>query len=344
MSEFQTILAILADGKALTTQQSVSAFDAIMSGKAEIAQIAAFLMALRVRGEHVDEIEGGAQILRSKALKFSAPDGIVDTCGTGGDEIGTYNISTVSAIIAAAAGVPVAKHGNRSVSSKSGSSEVLTSLGANLDLPLQANEQSLRENGFAFMFAPAHHQAMRHVGPVRAAMKLRTIFNLLGPLANPASAKRQILGVFDRKWLVPMAEVLKRLGSQHVWVVHGSDGLDEITTTGTTYVAELKDGHISKFEVHPKDVGLPVSTIETLIGGDCDYNADAIRRLLDGEKSAYRDIAVLNTGAALLVGSKASSLENGVRLAEHAVDSGAAKTTLERWIAFTQSHGKNNGQ
>ena len=338
MSDLRPILAKLADGAFLGTDEAEDAFDIIMSGSADLAQMAAFIMALRLRGEQVDEIVGGARVLRAKADKINAPAGHIDTCGTGGDGIGTYNISTAAAIVAAAAGAVVAKHGNRSVSSKSGSADVLMSLGANLEMSQSANEQSLKELGFAFMFAPSHHRAMRHVAPARASLKLRTIFNLLGPLANPAQAKRQVLGVFDRKWLVPMAEVLKRLGSEHVWVVHGSDGLDEVTVTGPTYVAELKNGDIREFEVNPEDVGLNTSGIEALKGGDADVNAQAIRDLMDGTPSAYRDIVLMNTGAALVVAGLASSLQEGVDKARATIDSGKAKDTLARWIAFTQVH------
>ena len=338
MSDLRPILAKLADGHTLSVEESEQSFEIIMSGAADLAQMAAFIMALRLRGETVDEIVGGARVLRAKASGLTAPEGIIDTCGTGGDGIGTYNISTAAALVASAAGAIVAKHGNRSVSSKSGSADVLMALGANLEMPQSANEDSLRTNKFAFMFAPAHHKAMRHVAPARGSLQLRTIFNLLGPLANPAAAKRQILGVFDRKWLRPMAEVLKKLGSEHVWVVHGSDGLDEITTTGPTYVAELKDGVITEFKVSPASLGLAVASIDDLKGGDADENAQAIRALLASEPSAYRDIVLINAGAALHVAGNASSLQAGVDLAARTIDSGAAKTALDNWIAFTQKY------
>ncbi|MCJ9428767.1 anthranilate phosphoribosyltransferase [Kordiimonas marina] len=338
MADLRPILARLADGTRLNADEAEQAFDIIMSGGADLAQMAAFIMALRVRGEEVDEIVGGARVLRAKANRLKAPEGVIDTCGTGGDGHGTYNISTAAALVIAAAGVPVAKHGNRSVSSKSGSADVLMALGANLDMPEAANEQSLSENGFAFMFAPAHHRAMRHVAPARGSLQLRTIFNLLGPLANPAHAKRQVLGVFDRKWLRPMAEVLKKLGSEHVWVVHGEDGLDELTTTGTTYVAELKDGQIREFEVTPGDVGLATATLEDLKGGDAEVNAQAIRDLMAGKPSPYRDIVLMNAGAGLVVGGKAETLADGVKLAAETIDSGKAEALLNTWAAFTQAH------
>lgn len=338
MTDLRPTLSLLADGASLTAEQSEQAFDIIMSGAADLAQMAAFIMALRVRGEQVDEIVGGARVLRAKANRVKAPDGIVDTCGTGGDGIGTYNISTAAAIVTAAADVPVAKHGNRSVSSKSGSADVLMSLGAVLEIPQAANEASLQENGFAFLFAPAHHKAMRHVAPARGSLQLRTIFNLLGPLANPAQAKRQVLGVFDRRWLRPMAEVLAKLGSEHVWVVHGSDGLDEVTTTGPTHVAELKDGVITEFDVSPADVGLPVAAIDDLKGGDAGVNAQAITDLLDGKPSAYRDIVLMNAGAALVVGGQCATLHEGVSRAAETIDTGDAKTSFAKWVAFTQAN------
>ncbi len=337
MRDLLSPLARLADGETLSVRQASEAFEHIMSGKSDPIQISAFLMALRVRGETVDEIVGGAEALRGKAALLSNSGDVVDTCGTGGDGIGTYNISTAAAIVAAAAGCPIAKHGNRSVSSKSGSADVLMSLGAKLDITLEQNEESLRKFGFCFMFAPAHHQAMRHVAPVRASLKLRTIFNLLGPLANPAQAKRQVLGVFDRHWLVPMAEVLRALGSKHVWVVHGEDGLDELTVTGKTSVAELKDGVIREFVLSPSEVGLKISSIDSLKGGDANDNAAALTSLLDGEVSSYRDITILNAAAALVVGGKVPTLLAGVIAATEAIDNGAAKDLFASWIAFTQS-------
>jgi len=338
MSDLRPVLAQLADGARLTEQEAENAFAIIMSGSADLAQMAAFIMALRVRGETVDEIVGGARVLRAKAASLNGPDHIVDTCGTGGDGTGTYNISTAAAIVAAAAGAVVAKHGNRSVSSKSGSADVLMALGANLEMSQQANEQSLLDNGFAFMFAPAHHKAMRHVAPARGSLQLRTIFNLLGPLANPAHTKRQILGVFDKKWLLPMAQVLQKLGSEHVWVVHGSDGLDEITTTGDTFVAELKDGQISEFTLNPADIGLTTASLKDLQGGDADVNAAAMRAVLRGDASSYRDIVLMNTGAALVVAGVVDSFEDGVERAAQAIDSGAADALLSRWIAFTNAN------
>lgn len=337
MSVFLDILSDLADGKTLTADRSEQAFDIIMSGKADLAQVAAFAVALRVRGETVPEIVGGARVLRRKAAQVVVPVNAVDTCGTGGDGTGTYNISTAAAFVCAAAGVPVAKHGNKSVSSKSGSADVLAALGAVLDLPIEAHERSLADLGYAFLFAPSHHKAMRHAAPVRASLKLRTIFNLLGPLANPGGLRRQVLGVFDKKWVRPMAEVLQALGSEHVWVVHGADGLDELSLSGDTYVAELRSGGITEFTVNPSDVGLPSAPLSAIKGGNAEENAAALQAVLGGTHSAYRDIVILNAAAALVVGGAADTLKQGAVLAANAVDSGAAKALLERWTAFTQA-------
>ncbi len=339
MREFNTLLGELADGGTLGAEQAEVAFEQIMAGSVDPLQLSAFLMALRVRGETVDEIIGGAKVLRNRVLSLKAPAGAVDTCGTGGDGIGTYNISTAAAIVTAAAGAVVAKHGNRSVSSKSGSADVLKTLGANFDIEVGDHEESLKRFGFTFMFAPAHHHAMKHVAPVRAALKLRTIFNLIGPLSNPAKTKHQILGVYDKRWLRPMAKVLRALGSKHVWVVHGEDGLDELTVTGKTFVAELKDGDISEFEVLPADAGLSVSPLESLKGGEAQENALAIKALLEGNTSSYRDIVILNSAAALLVSGVVENLADGAERAASAIDSGTAKSLLADWIAFTNRTG-----
>ncbi len=339
MPDFAQLLGLLADGEMLTIDQSSEAFESIMVGDIPPEQIAAFVMALRVRGETVDEIVGGASVLRSKATLLPNPGDVVDTCGTGGDGLGTYNISTAAALVAAAAGCRVAKHGNRSVSSKSGSADVLVSLGANLDISLEQNQESLDRFGFTFMFAPAHHNAMKHVASVRASLKLRTIFNLLGPLANPAQARRQVLGVYDRKWLRPMADVLAALGSEHVWVVHGEDGLDEISLSGKTFVAELKGGAVSEFELDPADFGFVSKPLNTIKGGDAHENANALMSLADGAPSAYRDITLLNAAGALLVGGKAQTFAEGVELAAAAIDSGATKKLLREWILFTKASG-----
>ena len=333
--DFKGLIALVADGASLSRQQAEEAFEIIMSGDATPSQMGAFLMALRVRGETVDEITGAATIMRAKALSVDAPEGAIDTCGTGGDASGTYNISTGAALLVAAAGVPVAKHGNRALSSKSGSADVLAALGVNIEADIGRVEEALREANIGFMMAPRHHSAMRHVGPTRVELGTRTIFNLLGPLSNPAGTKRQLIGVFDRRWTAPMAEVLGRLGSQRAWVVHGSDGLDEITTTGATFVAEFKDGTVSSFEVTPEDAGLPRAEPADLKGGDAETNARAITEMLQGAPGAYRDIVLFNAGAALLIADKAGDLKEGAGLAAEAIASGKARETLARLVAIT---------
>ncbi len=333
--DFKRLIALVADGASLSRQQAEEAFEVIMSGEATPSQMGAFLMALRVRGETVDEITGAATVMRAKALSVNAPEGAMDTCGTGGDASGTYNISTGAALLVAAAGVPVAKHGNRALSSLSGSADVLAALGVNIEAEITRVEQAMREANIGFLMAPRHHAAMRHVGPTRVELGTRTIFNLLGPLSNPAGAKRQLIGVFDRRWTAPMAEVLGRLGSQRAWVVHGSDGLDEITTTGATTVSEFKDGKVSSFEVTPEDAGLSRADPADLKGGDAETNARAITEMLDGVTGPYRDIVLLNAGAALVVADKAGDLKEGAGLAAEAIASGKAKETLARLVTIS---------
>ncbi len=333
--DFKRLIALVADGASLSRQQAEEAFEVIMSGEATPSQMGAFLMALRVRGETVDEITGAATVMRAKALSVNAPEGAMDTCGTGGDASGTYNISTGAALLVAAAGVPVAKHGNRALSSLSGSADVLAALGVNIEAEMTRVEQAMREANIGFLMAPRHHAAMRHVGPTRVELGTRTIFNLLGPLSNPAGAKRQLIGVFDRRWTAPMAEVLGRLGSQRAWVVHGSDGLDEITTTGATTVSEFNDGTVSSFEVTPEDAGLSRADPADLKGGDAETNARAITEMLDGVTGPYRDIVLLNAGAALLVADKAGDLKEGAGLAAEAIASGKAKETLARLVTIS---------
>ena len=333
--DFKQLIARLADGQLLNRDDAREAFLYMMNGDATGPQIGAFLMALRVRGEQLDEITGAVEAMRSKALTIKAPVGAVDTCGTGGDAAGTYNISTAAAIVLSACGVPVAKHGNRAVSSKSGSADVLETLGINIDADMSIVKRCLDELGISFLMATRHHSAARHVGPARASLGIRTIFNLIGPLSNPAGTKFQVIGVFDRKWTKPMAEVLGRLGSEHVWVVTGSDGLDEITITGETYVAEYKNGKVTEFTVNPEDAGLKRTNIKEIEGGDAEYNAQAIHDILNGEKNAYRDIVLLNTAAALLVSGKMSDLKSGVEFAADVIDSGKAKDKLNAWIALS---------
>lgn len=337
MSEFSPFIAKVAEGRSLTADEAAEAFAIMMSGEATPAQMGAFLMGLRVRGETVEEITGAARAMRARATGVVAPEGSVDTCGTGGDAKGTHNISTCAAFIVAGAGVHVAKHGNKSVSSKSGSADVLAALGVNLDVGPDVVAKSIDEAGVGFMFAPKHHAAMRHVAPVRGELGMRTIFNLLGPLANPAGAKRQVIGVFSGDWLVPLAETAGNLGSERVWVVHGSDGLDELTTTGPTFVAELKDGKVTTFEVTPQDAGLPQASPGDLAGGDAAANAAAIRQVLGGKPSPLRDIAILNAAAALVVAGKSETLAEGAKLAAEAIGSGAAKKALDGLVRITNA-------
>lgn len=336
MSDLKPFLDQLANGKALSEADATSAFTLIMSGKATAAQIGAFLMALRVRGETVEEITAGARIMREKATAVSAPVGAIDTCGTGGDASGTYNISTAVAFVVAACGVPVAKHGNKALSSKSGTSEVLEKLGVKLDISPRHITACIEQAGMGFMFAPGHHSAMKYVGPARQELGTRTIFNLLGPLSNPAGAKRQLMGVFAEQWVEPLAHVLQKLGSEKVWVVHGSDGLDELTTTGPSTVAELKDGTITRFTVTPEDAGLPLADAAALKGGGPEENATALLDLLQGSPSAYRDIVLLNTAAALVVADTVPNLKDGVIQAAAAIDSGAALKTKDQLVAISQ--------
>ncbi|MEM7301930.1 MAG: anthranilate phosphoribosyltransferase [Pseudomonadota bacterium] len=338
MSNLKDIIAIAADGKSLSQKQSRAAFDIIMSGEATPSQIGGLLMALRVRGESVDEIAGAVSSMRAKMLGVDAPDGAIDIVGTGGDASGTYNVSTCSAIVAAACGAKVAKHGNRALSSKSGAADVLAALGVELDLDPAGISRCIDEAGLGFMFAPAHHAAMRHVGPTRVELGTRTIFNLLGPLSNPAGVTRQMIGVFSPQWVEPVANVLKTLGSEHVWVVHG-DGLDEITVTGPTLVAELRDGAVSTFEITPKDAGVSGHPMEALKGGLAVENAVALRDVLAGTKSAYRDIVLMNTAAALIVAGVSDDLKQGVEKAAEAIDSGAAAQTLETLATVSQRAG-----
>ncbi len=337
MPDLKQFITPLAEGASLSREEAVAAFEIIMSGAATPAQVGAFLMALRLRGETVDEIWGAASVMRAKALTIAAPAGAIDTCGTGGDGAHTLNISTAAAIVVAAAGVPVAKHGNRAVSSKSGSADVLAALGVNLEVPVELAEKSLAEVGITFLMAPRHHSAMRHVAAARGELATRTIFNILGPLANPALVKRQVIGVFSRDWLVPMAEVLGELGSERAWVVHGADGLDELTTTDVTHVAELKDGKVTCFDVTPEDAGLPRAGKKDLRGHSAAFNARALTALLEGEAGPYRDITLLNAAAAFVVAEKTLNLKAGVKLGNKVLDSGRAARTLRLWAEISHS-------
>ena len=337
MDHFKPIIAKVATGSPLTREEAEKAFDQILSGEATLAQMGAFLMALRVRGETVEEISGAVAAMRAKMLRVKAPEGALDIVGTGGDNSGSWNVSTLAAILAAATGLKIAKHGNRAASSKSGAADVLTALGVKVGIEPAIIERCIDQAGVGFMFAPAHHSSMRHVAPVRVEMGTRTIFNLLGPLSNPAGVKKQVIGVFSESWMIPVAETLKNLGSTDVWVVHGSDGLDEITTTGETKIVALKNGDISSFTITPEDAGLKRAKPEDLKGGDGEHNAKALMAVLDGERSAYRDIAVLNAAAALMVADRAKTLDEAARIVEAAIDDGRAKKILETLV--TASNG-----
>ncbi len=331
----KAVIAQVASGRALTRAEARAAFDVMMAGDATPAQVGGFLIGLRVRGETVDELTGGAEALRERMVRVRAPSDAIDTCGTGGDASGTFNISTAAALVVAACGVPVAKHGNRALSSRAGSADVLAALGVNIDAAPEVVERALRVAGIGFMMAPRHHGAMRHVAGPRVELGTRTIFNLLGPLANPAGARRQLLGVFAREWLEPLARVLGHLGSERAWVVHGADGLDELSTTGTSYVTELRDGAVESFEITPQDTGLPPARLDDLRGGDAQTNAEALRALLDGVRGPYRDIVLLNSAAALIVAGRVDDLRSGITRAAEAIDSGAAKAVLNDLIAIT---------
>jgi anthranilate phosphoribosyltransferase len=335
--DFKALIARVASGTSLTRQEAATAFDRMMSGEATPSQMGGLLMALRVRGETVDEITGAVTTMRAKMLGVKAPPDAVDVVGTGGDASGSFNISTCAAFIVAGAGVPVAKHGNRALSSKSGSADVLHALGVNIELTPEQVGRCISEAGIGFMFAPAHHPAMKNVGPTRVELGTRTIFNLLGPLSNPAGVKRQMVGTFSKHWVEPMAQVLKNLGAEAIWVVHGSDGLDEITTAGPTSVAALENGQIRTFEVTPEDAGLARSQPGALKGGDGEANARTLLDVLKGKKSAYRDVSLINAGAALIVAGKAKTLKDGVALAAKSVDSGEAEGRLQRLIKVSNA-------
>jgi anthranilate phosphoribosyltransferase len=334
----QTLRALIqkvSTGATLTPDEIRAALEIMTDGHATQAQMGAFLMGLRVRGETVDEISGAAQMMRARMVRVDVPAGAVDIVGTGGDSHGTYNVSTCASLVAAGAGLRIAKHGNRSVSSISGASDVLSALGVKLDIGPEVVARAIAEAGVGFMWAPMHHPAMKHWAPVRAELGIRTLFNLLGPISNPAGVTRQVVGVFAREWVEPIAHVLKGLGAEHVWVVHGHDGLDELTTTGATDVAEVRDGRVEVFEVTPADAGLAPAKLSDLKGGDAKTNAAAIRDVLAGKPGAFRDIVLLNAGAALVVGGKAGGLREGVSLAARSIDSGAAGRALDRLIAVS---------
>ncbi len=333
--DIKAALAKLSTGHDLTGEEMRGAMRIIMAGDATPAQIGAFLMGMRVKGETVGEIAAAVSILREKMLPVEAPEDAIDIVGTGGDGGGTLNISTATALVVASAGVPVAKHGNKALSSRSGSSQALEALGVNLALDPDGIARCIREAGIGFMFAPSHHPAMRHVGPVRVELATRTMFNLLGPQSNPAGVSRYLLGVYDQEWVEPVAAALLANKAKAAWVVHGSDGLDEITTTGPTFVASIMGGDLRSFEISPADAGLPLSKPEDLKGGDPDYNADAIRALLDGQSGAYRDIVLMNAGASFIVAGKAENIMQGAEIAAKHIDSGAARDTLAKLVAVS---------
>jgi anthranilate phosphoribosyltransferase len=334
----KVLLGAIAGGRHLTEDEMFDGLDRMTAGEATPAQMGAFLMGLRVRGETIAELTGAARLLRSRMLPVAAPADAIDIVGTGGDGLKTYNVSTCAAFVAAGAGLIIAKHGNRSVSSLSGASDVLTALGVKIDLTADEIGAVIERAGIAFLWAPMHHPAMKVWAPVRAELGLRTLFNLMGPICNPANVTRQVVGVFAPEWVEPLAHVLHKLGSRHAWVVHGRDGLDELSTTGPTLVAELKDGNVTTFEVTPEDAGLPRATMADLKGGDAAVNAAALRQVLDGARGAYRDIVLLNTAAALVVGGRVQTLADGVGIAAASIDSGAARAALERLVAATNGN------
>jgi len=337
MESFKPLIAKVAAGSQLSRADAAAAFDAILSGEVTPSQLGGFLRALRVRGETVEEITGAVTAMRAKMLPVVAPPDAIDVVGTGGDGSGSYNVSTLAALIVAACGVPVAKHGNRAASSKSGTADTLAALGVKIGVPPALVERCIREAGIGFMLAPTHHAAMRHVGPTRAELGTRTIFNLLGPLANPAGVKRQLVGVFSAAWLLPMAEVLRNLGSERVWITHGADGLDEMSTTGTTKIVELKDGAIRAFEIAPEDVGLTRVDLAALKGGDAATNAEALQGVLAGARNPYAEIAMLNAAGALVVAGKARELAEGVAMAGDALASGATRRVLDRLVGVSNA-------
>lgn len=325
----------ISEGRDLTGEEMRSVMRIIMAGEASQAQIGAFLMGMRVKGETVGEIAAAVSILRETMVPVTAPDGAIDIVGTGGDGGGSLNISTTTALVVAAAGVPVAKHGNKALSSRSGASQVLEALGVKLDLTPDEIGSTIANAGIGFMFAPSHHPAMRHVGPARGEMGVRTLFNLLGPQSNPAGVRRYLLGVYSQQWVEPVAAALLANRAIKAWVVHSSEGLDELSTSGPNFVAQIANGDLRSFELHPEQVGLSVTDPKDLLGGEPSDNAAAMMALFDGAPGAYRDTVLLNAGAALLVADKVTSIEDGIAMARVAIDSGAAKNTLARLVAVS---------
>jgi anthranilate phosphoribosyltransferase len=331
---FKPLLGLLVDGATLSEAEAETFFSACLRGEPTSAQLAAAVTAMRMRGETVGEITACARVIRRSAKVLEHDFAVIDTCGTGGDGLHTYNISTAAALVAAGGGLKVAKHGNRALSSRSGSSDVLAALGVNIDASLEQSVRALEVANICFLYAPAHHGAMRHVTPVRAELGFRTIFNLLGPLSNPAGARRQVLGVYDPRLVEPLARVLGALGAERAWVVHGF-GLDEMTTTGPTQIAEWRQGQIRLFTVTPQALGLPVVDISALRGGDAHDNALALHDLLDGASGPYRDIVLLNAAAAFLVADRVETLQEGLRLAAEVIDDGRARAALEALVLIS---------
>ena len=325
----------IIEGAELPEAVMRTAFEEIMEGHASPVELASFLIGLRMRGETPDDIAAGAGILRNKALSITAPDTAMDIVGTGGDKIGTYNISTATAMVVAGTGVPVAKHGNKAVSSKSGAADVLTTLGINMDCPFDALEDALTQAGVVFLMAPRHHAAMRHVGPIRAELGVRTIFNLLGPLSNPAKVSRILVGSFDAMWLHPFAEALDKLGTRHAWIVHGADGLDELSTTGNNQIVQLRGGKIKSFTLNPSELGLKTASLEEIKGGSPEVNATALRQLLEGQTGPYRDIVLLNAAGALVAGGHEEQLSDALARAKAAIDSKKALNALDTLTSIT---------
>jgi anthranilate phosphoribosyltransferase len=336
--DFPSLLKRLVEGQSLSADASLRAFAAIMAGEVSETRMGAFLTALALREPTVAEIAGAARAMRAAMRTVAAPPDAIDLCGTGGDGHGTLNVSTAASFVVAASGVAVAKHGNRNMSSKSGAADVLEALGIRIDLTPEQSGVCLAETGLCFLFAPAYHPAMKHVAPVRKDLGFRTVFNLLGPLCNPARVRRQLLGVFAERWVEPLAGVLLTLGAERAWVVHGRDGMDELTITGPSLVVEVADGKSRRFDIEPEQLGVQRSALKSVKGGDAMFNARELELLLEGHgNSAYRDIVVLNSTAALIVAGRARSLEDGARMAQEALRSGGAREKLEQLRRATQS-------
>ena len=335
MSEALRPLVGIAAERPLTRAEAATAFGALFAGEATPSQMGGLLMAMRTRGESVDEVAAAAAAMRARCRPIRAPEGAMDIVGTGGDGRGTLNISTAAAIVVAGAGVPVAKHGNRNLSSRSGAADALGELGVDVMAGPEAAQHAMDEVGLCFMMAPVHHPATAHVGPTRAELGTRTIFNILGPLTNPAGVRRQLSGAYARDWIRPMAETLRALGSEAAWLVHGADGTDEVSIAGPSWVAELKGSQVHEREIHPEDAGLPVHPLEAILGGSAGTNGRALRALLDGAPGAYRDAVLLNAAAALVVAGRATGLHEGVAVAAESIDGGAARAKVQALARVT---------